>query len=92
MGSSNLLGGKCARYMKYIEFGLGNTWLIRTETELEDGSEFEEKGIVKPVRFRSLYIRIWIGKTVVILDLKQGFKKNKKSYNAFKIIFGITSL
>ena len=78
--------------MKYIEFGLGNTWLIRTETELEDGSEFEEKGIVKPVRFRSLYIRIWIGKTVVILDLKQGFKKNKKSYNAFKIIFGITSL
>lgn len=43
MGSSNLLGGKCARYMKYIEFGLGNTWFIRTETELEDGSEFEEK-------------------------------------------------
>ncbi|MEK3747390.1 DUF3977 family protein [Paenibacillus sp. FSL E2-8871] len=25
--------------MKYIEFGLGNTWFIRTETELEDGSE-----------------------------------------------------
>lgn len=78
--------------MKYIEFGLGNTWFIRTETELEDGTEFEEKGIVKPIRFCSLYIRIWIGKTVVILDLKQGFKKSKKSYNAFKIIFGITSL
>ncbi|MER2156206.1 MAG: DUF3977 family protein, partial [Solibacillus sp.] len=25
--------------MKFIEFGIGNTWLIRTETELEDGSE-----------------------------------------------------
>jgi hypothetical protein len=78
--------------MKYIEFGLGNTWLIRTETELEDGTEFEEKGIVKPVRFRSLYFRIWIGKTVVILDLKQGLKISKKSHNAFKIIVGITSL
>ncbi|WP_340009081.1 DUF3977 family protein [Paenibacillus sp. FSL K6-0276] len=64
--------------MKYIEFGLGNTWFIRTETELEDGTEFEEKGIVKPVRFRSLYVRIWIGKTVVIIDLKEGFKKNRK--------------
>ncbi|HBJ01730.1 MAG TPA: DUF3977 domain-containing protein, partial [Lysinibacillus sp.] len=51
--------------MKYIEFGLGNTWLIRTETELEDGTEYEEKGIVKPVKFRSLYLRIWIGKTVI---------------------------
>ncbi|OMD42156.1 DUF3977 family protein [Paenibacillus odorifer] len=78
--------------MKYIEFGLGNTWFIRTETELEDGNEFEEKGIVKPVRFHSLYFRIWIGKTVVVLDLKQGFKISKKSYNTFKIIFGITSL
>lgn len=64
--------------MKYIEFGLGNTWFIRTETELEDGTEFEEKGIVKPVRFRSLYVRIWIGKTVVIIDLKEGFKKIEK--------------
>ncbi|WP_445670769.1 DUF3977 family protein [Paenibacillus sp. FSL R5-0914] len=24
--------------MKYIEFGLGNTWFIRTEMELRDGS------------------------------------------------------
>jgi hypothetical protein len=33
--------------LKYIEFGLGNTWLIRTETELDDGTENEEKGIVR---------------------------------------------
>ncbi|MEK5279717.1 MULTISPECIES: DUF3977 family protein [Paenibacillus] len=78
--------------MKYIELGLGNTWLIRTETELEDGTEYEEKGIVKPVKFRSLYFRIWIGKTVIILDLKQGLKISKKSRKKLKIIFGITSL
>lgn len=71
--------------MKYIECGLGNTWFIRTETELEDGTEFEEKGIVKPIRFRSLYIRIWIGKTVVILDLKQGFKKVRKVITRLKL-------
>ncbi|WP_076280541.1 DUF3977 family protein [Paenibacillus sp. FSL H8-0282] len=78
--------------MKYIEFGIGNTWLIRTETELEDGTEYEEKGIMKPVKFRSLYFRIWIGKTVIILDLKQGLKICKKSRKTLKIIFGITSL
>lgn len=36
--------------MKFVEFGLGSTWLLRTETELEDGTEFEEKGIVGPLR------------------------------------------
>lgn len=30
--------------MKYVERGLGNTWFLRTETELEDGTEFEAKG------------------------------------------------
>lgn len=54
--------------MKYIEFGIGNTWLVRTETESEDGTEYEEKGIIGPIKFHSLYIRIWIGKTVFILD------------------------
>ena len=32
--------------MKFIEIGIGNTWLVRTETELEDGTEYEEKGII----------------------------------------------
>ncbi len=30
--------------MKYVELGLGNTWFLRTETELEDGTEFGRKG------------------------------------------------
>lgn len=78
--------------LKYIEFGLGNTWLIRTETELDDGNEYEEKGIVGPIMFHSIYFRIWIGKTVLIVDLKQGLKISKKGRNALKFIFGITSL
>ncbi|UUZ97727.1 DUF3977 family protein [Paenibacillus sp. P25] len=72
--------------------GFGNKWLIRTETELDDGTEFEEKGITGPIRFHSVYVRMWIGKTVLILDLQQGFKVRKKGRNALKFIFGITSM
>lgn len=77
--------------MKYIEFGLGNTWVIRTETELENGTEFEEKGIKGPIKFQSLYIRIWIGRTVYIVDLKEGFKRVRKNRSDIKIILGIAS-
>ncbi|PES76591.1 hypothetical protein CN504_25885 [Bacillus anthracis] len=78
--------------MKFIEIGIGNKWFLRTETELSDGSEFEEKGISYPIKFQSVYIRIWIRKTVLIIDSKEGIKKTKKKRNAFKIILGITSL
>ncbi|MCZ8534462.1 DUF3977 family protein [Psychrobacillus psychrodurans] len=77
--------------MKFIEFGLGNTWLIRTEIEFEDGTEYEVKGIKGPINFYSMYFRVWIGKTVVIADLKEGFKRKKKSRHDFKFIFGIVS-
>ena len=78
--------------MKFIEFGIGNTWLIRTETELEDGTEYEEKDIKVPINFYSLYLRIWIGKTVIIVDLKEGIKRQKKKRREFKVIFGIVSV
>ncbi|WP_273128255.1 DUF3977 family protein [Bacillus weihaiensis] len=77
--------------MKFIEFGIGNTWLVRTETEYEDGTEFEERGIIRPIIFQSAYIRVWIFKTVLIVDMKEGFKKMKKNRNEFKFILGITS-
>lgn len=77
--------------MKFIEFGIGNTWLIRTEVELEDGTEYEVKGIKGPIEYQSIYLRIWTGKIVYILDLKGGFKKVKKNRNEFKLIFGIVS-
>ncbi len=77
--------------MKYIEFGLGNTWLIRTETELEDGTEYEKKGIKGPVKIHSFYMRLWIGNTVFILDLREGIKRVKKSRKEFKFILGLIS-
>ncbi|MBS4195964.1 DUF3977 family protein [Lederbergia citri] len=78
--------------MKFVEFGLGNKWFIRTETELKDGTEFEEKGIIRPIKIQSIYLRIWLGKTAFILDSKDGFKKTKKNRNEIKLLFGIKSL
>lgn len=77
--------------MKYIEIGIGNSSLIRTETELEDGTEFEQKGIKGPINFYSCYIRIWLSKTVLIADFREGFKRQKKNRSEFKLIFGIVS-
>ena len=48
--------------MKYIELGIGNKYLLRTEVELDNDYEFEVKGILGGIRFKSLYFRIWIGK------------------------------
>jgi hypothetical protein len=77
--------------LKYIEFGIGNSWLIRTETELRDGTEFEEKGIVGPIKLQSLYIRVWVGRTVLIMDSKEGFKQMEKKRKDYKFVLGIVS-
>ena len=62
---------------------MGNKWLVRAETELSDGREYEEKGIiVLSLKLQSLYLRFWIGKTVIIVDSQEGFKKMKKNRNA----------
>ncbi|HEK9098938.1 DUF3977 family protein [Bacillus pfraonensis] len=77
--------------MKYIEVGIGNKWLVRTETERVDGTEYEQKGVAKPIYFESLYVRIWFRKTCFILDSKEGFKKVQKKRNEYKFILGIVS-
>ncbi|KAA0549827.1 DUF3977 family protein [Bacillus sp. BGMRC 2118] len=77
--------------MKYIEIGIGNTWLVRTETELEDGTEYEEKGIIGPIQFHSVYFRIWFHRTVYIFDIKEGFKCMKKKDKKWKWIIGVVS-
>ncbi|MBD3920372.1 DUF3977 family protein [Paenibacillus sp. PR3] len=77
--------------MKYIEVGFGNTWVVRTETEFDDGTEIEQKGIIKPIVFHSFYLRIWIGKTVFIWNSKDGFKKMSKPRRTFKLIVGLAS-
>ena len=77
--------------MKFIEIGIGNTWLIRTEIEQDDGTEFEQKGIIGPVHVESLYLRLWLRKRVVIIDSREGFKTSVKNRNHFKIIIGVKS-
>ncbi|WP_332262448.1 DUF3977 family protein [Paenibacillus sp. GSMTC-2017] len=64
---------------------------MRTETELADGTEYEERGILRPIKFYLIYIRIWIRKAVFIVDMKEGFKKMKKNQNEIKMIIGISS-
>jgi len=78
--------------LKFIEFGLGNKWILRTETELGDGTEFQERGIVGPIKLQSVYLRVWLGKTVIIIDSKEGYKKSKKNRKEIKIIIGVKSL
>ncbi|MNW59676.1 hypothetical protein D3C74_376060 [compost metagenome] len=73
---------------KYIEIGIGNTWFIRTEMEQEDGTETEIKGIVRPFKLKSVYLRLWIRRIVLILDLREGVKVQTKSKNNFKIVLG----
>lgn len=58
---------------KYIEIGLGNSLLVRTEYEKDDGTEVEVRGISGAVHPRSIYLRIWLGYTVWILDF--GFQR-----------------
>lgn len=74
-----------------MEFGIGNSWLFRTETELDDGTELEEKGIVGPIKLQSIYIRIWVGSTVFLIDSKEGFKRMKKKRKELKLILGMVS-
>lgn len=74
--------------MKFIEIGIGNKWFLRTETELSDGSEIEEKGISYPIKFQSVYIRIWIRKTVLIIDSKEGIKKQRKAVVILRLFLG----
>jgi hypothetical protein len=76
---------------KYIEIGIGNTWLVRTEFEMESGNEYEVKGIKGPIHFHSAYIRVWFWKSVIIIDSKEGLKTMHKNRGNFKFIFGIVS-
>ncbi|WP_054703534.1 DUF3977 family protein [Bacillus sp. JCM 19041] len=78
--------------MKYIELGFGNRWILRTEIEFPNGEEVEVRGVSGPIRFNSLYLRIWISKHVWIIDTVEGFKHTKKKSKNVKVLLGISSL
>ena len=77
---------------KYIEIGIGNRWLVRTEIEHEDGTETEVRGIARPFTCKTLYVRIWLGKKVLVIDSREGFKITTKNRNKFKLIVGLSGL
>lgn len=77
---------------KYTEIGFGNAWFVRTEIEHDDGSESEMKGFLKPFKLKSVYIRVWIGMNVMILDSKEGLKFTKKNRRKFKFMIGFYGL
>jgi len=73
---------------KYIEIGYGNRWFVRTEIENKDGTETEIRGIITPFKLRSIYLRIWIGYKVLVIDLKEGIKISTKPRKCIKFILG----
>lgn len=73
---------------KYIEIGFGNRWFIRTELEHSDGTESEIRGFAKPFILKSIYLRIWFGRRVLIIDTKDGIKLNRKDKKKFKFVIG----
>lgn len=77
---------------KYTEIGFGNRWFIRTELEHEDGTESEIKGFFKPFQLQSVYIRIWVGRRVLIIDSSEGVKCNVKKRKGLKFIIGFSGL
>lgn len=77
---------------KYVEIGLGNRWLVRTELEHEDGTETEVKGIARPFQLDTIYLRIWVGKKVLIIDSREGFKLQRKNRRKLKVVIGFAGL
>ena len=73
-----------------ISLAKNGAWIgLSHEIEFEDGSEIRKLGwkIRGKGAFKGPYLRIWIGKRVVVLD-KKGFKTQKKGKWALKAILG----
>ncbi|MFC6279205.1 DUF3977 family protein [Streptococcus moroccensis] len=43
------------------------------------------------MQFQSVYLRVWLGQTVYVLDSKSGLKRELKDRKAYKIIVGLVS-
>lgn len=73
----------------FTEIGLGNPTFINTEIEHPNGHEERRPGFMPMKRLKSLYLRLWLGKTVYSADIRRGFKRTRKPRKAFKLLFGI---
>jgi hypothetical protein len=75
--------------MLYAEFGFGNASLISTEIE----SGMRERRVARFLvrRVTQFYVRIWIGRVVVVAGIPLEVKVVIKNRNAFKFLVGIAS-
>ena len=76
--------------MLYSEIGIGNGRLRLHRNSNGRGDEVRVNGWMVGV-FRSIYLRLWLGKTVIVIDSVDGLKVTKKSRRKVKILFGIVS-
>jgi len=75
--------------MIYAEIGIGNGSFLSTEIEV-GRKERRIKGFMVR-RIRSVYLRVWVGRRVLILDTTEGFKTSRKSRSSFKLLLGVVS-
>lgn len=74
----------------YNEVGVGLPHFLSAELEHADGTEERVKGWVRMDRIQSFYMRVWVGRTVWILDTdKPHLSARRKPYTAFKIVLGM---
>jgi hypothetical protein len=70
--------------MKYMEIGYGNPTFVSTELENENRLSRRVSGKVA-----SIYVRVWIGRLVLILDSVEGLKIKRKERNEIKCLVGV---
>jgi hypothetical protein len=71
----------------YAEMGIGNPTFLSTEIEC-GVCEWRIPRLVVS-RVESIYLRVWIGRIVFILDSKEGFKYQRKGYCVYKCVLGL---
>lgn len=70
--------------MKYSEVGYGNPSFMSVEME----NETRIVGFCLE-RIVSMYVRVWVGNRVLIVDSVEGFKMGLKDKKCFKLVFGV---
>jgi hypothetical protein len=63
---------------------------LSSRPEIENGSdERRVRGMVR-MKVRSFYLRLWIGRSVFIVDTREGFKRTRKNRGTFKALLGVS--
>lgn len=72
----------------FAEAGFGNDTFLSTEVE-EGENEYRIPKFIVPQQIREVYLRIWLGKRVVIVSTREGIKMKLKDKRKIKLLVGI---